>query len=230
MTKLKHQINKWIDSLFDKKTVLHEHKPMTNQLLMDNLKGGFLYVACIVAKKSDPKKPDIISDIIVKATGPFSHVVLFCDQTKFDWLPGEEKRINTKLGKFYKSWEPFQYLVLGSADKDGMNYHDLSTYQNRKMFVYALDTSYEKSCAIISEFLTARMMKAKYDYTGLVGHLFRAWKWLYSKFDDEKAYYCSEQADELRKFGVLLSLKRDSNPTQIYEFCRDRYRCVYYNY
>lgn len=216
-------INEVIDSFYEEKRLEKDHKIFTNEKLKNALKDGKLFIACI---EGVPK--NIVSKAIIKISGPYSHVAFVADIFKYKGTKEEMARLYAKFDQYYKTYKPIDYAVLASADDNGMNYFDISNYQNRRMKIFQVDNPMEDK--IISKFLTEEMMKKHYDYSGLVGQIFRKFAyWLYKIFDDERALYCSEQMDETREFKVYFSDKKDSSPTQVCEYCEKHYKKVYDN-
>ena len=239
---MKAILNKIIDMIFEKKRVKKKYKPLTNKSLSDGLANGKLFVACIKSRNNN-----FVSRMITKFSGPYSHVVAVFDSSKYEFGSIEMIRLTKKLKSYYANHAKYimEYLVLASADDNGMNYFSISEYQNREMIVFNIpeiqdtntDTignisSYSSRLDdIIHELLSEKVMNANYDYTGLVGQIFKPikkiGKLIFSLFDDERAYYCSEQADIFRKHGVKLADKTDPTPTEIYNYCKNRYPVVY---
>lgn len=237
---MKSLLNKIIDMIFEKKRVKKKYKPLTNKALADGLANGKLFVACIVSRNNN-----IVSKAITKFSGPFSHVVAVCDSEKYEWDAEESCALSRKLNEYYGDDYLIKYIVLASADDNGMNYFSISEYQNREMIVFNIpeiqdtntDTignisSYSSRLDdIIHELLSEKVMNANYDYTGLVGQIFKPikkiGKLIFSLFDDERAWYCSEQAEIFRRHGVKIAEKTDPTPTDIYNYCKNRYPVVY---
>ncbi len=215
------RINSWIDSIYESRRKKHDHKPFINRELYESLHTGKLYIACIVGTRNN-----IVSKAIQHFSGPFSHFIAIANTEKAALTYPEKWRVLTKLAEYYNEKEiriP-DYLVLASADDDGMNYFDLSQYQLREMIIFEIPSNED---TIIKKFVSKEVMDSHYDYTGLVGQIVRGWRWLYSFFDDQKSWYCSEQADIFRRFKVQLSEKQDPNPTQIYKYCLKNHKIVY---
>ena len=223
---MKTLLNKIIDFYFEKKRVKKKYKPLTNKALGDGLANGKLFVACLVSRNNN-----IVSKAITKFSGPFSHVVAVCDSEKYEWDAEESCALSRKLNEYYGDDYLIKYVVLASADDNGMNYFSVSEYQNREMIVFRIDAErngLKIDDAIIHEFLSEKVMNANYDYTGLVGQIFRKLgKWFYSLFDDERAYYCSEQADIFKRHGVKIADNDEPTPTEIYRYCKHHYPVVY---
>lgn len=215
------RVNSWIDSIFESKRKKHILKPFINEELSKSLEDGKLYIACIVGTSNN-----IVAKAIQHFSGPFSHFIAITNTEKATLTFPEKWRVLTKLVEYYGvgTYAIPKYLVMASADDDGMNYFDLSQYQLREMIIFEIISNEEE---IIKKFVSKEILEAHYDYTGLVGQIVRGWHWLYSLFDDKKSWYCSEQADIFRKSGVQLSKEQDPNPTQIYKYCLDNYKVVY---
>ena len=232
---MKTLLNKIIDYFYEKKRVKKKYKPLTNKALSDGLANGKLFVACIKSRNNN-----FISKMITKFSGPYSHVVVVFDSSKYEFGSIEMIRLTKKLKSYYANYAKYimEYLVLASADENGMNYFSISEYQNREMTIFGLDgpagcgvVSINKADDIIHEFLSEKVMNMNYDYTGLVGQIFRKLgKHFYSLFDDERAYYCSEQAEIFKRHGVKIADQDEPTPTEIYNYCRKHYPVVYSYY
>jgi len=236
---MKTLLNKLIDFIYKKKHIKHDYKPLTNQGIIDGLKDGKLFVACLVSRNKD-----FVSKQITKFSGPFSHVVAIANTNKTRMDEDSFWRFCDKLSDYYGfvvCGYDCDYAVLASADSDGMNYFNISQYQNREMEIFQIDGTFPiygeysgriindaTADSIIHEFLSEKVMNATYDYTGLVGQIFRKLgKWFYSLWDDERAYYCSEQAEIFKRHGVKIAAKDEPTPTEIYKYCKMHYPVVY---
>lgn len=232
---MKTLLNKIIDFFFEKKRTKKKYKPLTNKPLADVLSTGKLFVACLVSRNNN-----FASKQITKFSGPFSHVVVVWNMLDSIFETTAWDRLCKKFDKYYGEYDwandgP-QHVVLASADDNGMNYFSISEYQNREMIVFHINgsvdpipedhlRSYER---VISEFLSPKVMNANYDYTGLVGQIFRKLgKLFYSLWDDERAYYCSEQAEIFKRHGVKIADVDEPTPTEIYKYCRQHYPVAY---
>jgi len=243
---IKHALNSIIDCIYEKKRTKKAWEPLTNQGIVDGLSDGKIFICCLVSRNNN-----IVAKAISKLSGPFSHVVAVCTMAGIVWdAHGEYSRIHVKLEQYYGDFISPDYLVLASADENGMNYFDISEYQNREMVIFDITGTQDeieikeydngtmetvihgndKSDAIIKDFLSPQIMNAHYDYTGLIGWVVKAWKWLYRKFDDERAYYCSEVVyDVFKRNGIGIADSSEPSPTDIYNYCKSRYRTAYSN-
>lgn len=213
---MKTLINRIIDFFYEKKRVKKKYKMLDNKQLHNALDEKNLYVVCLKSRNNN-----FVSRMITKFSGPYSHVVAVTG----DYTISES--LQKKIQQYYDGISfVIRYLCLASADENGMNYFSLSEYQNREMDIFEITT--DKKNEIISEFLSEKVMNMNYDYTGLVGQIFRRFgKWFYSLWDDERAYYCSEQAEIFKRHGVTIADNDEPTPTEIYEYCRQHYKRVY---
>ena len=225
---MKSLLNKIIDYFFEKKRVKKKHKQLTNKELINALSLGKLFIACIKSRNNN-----FASRMITKFSGPYSHVVAVWNSLNSVGNIGGD-RCKALIRKMIDYYSDTTYLhcpkiiVLASADENGMNYFDISEYQNREMTIFQIDT--DKADDIIHEFLSEKVMNMNYDYTGLVGQIFRKLgKWFYSLFDDERAYYCSEQAEIFKRHGVKIADHDEPTPTEIFNYCLKHYSIVYSN-
>ena len=159
---------------------------------------------------------DIWSKLIAPINKGLTHVVpILYSQNLRSWFSDFEwEFIKYRWGFYYNHARPLDdsitTLVLGSADKEGMNYFDFSTYQSREFSIRKVPDIYGLGYqnAIAKYFVHKGYDSGNgyftrpYDATGLAfWPLFRAW-------DDPSAYYCSEWVyDGFNKFKIKTAAK-----------------------
>lgn len=211
-------INNLLDSYFD-----NHWEPKTQRALDPEIYNLFksygegLYYVCIKSKNND-----IVSKAISFFSGNISHVfpVLYTENPHAWFTDIEISRLNNNWNIYYKD-EVIDFpkiLVLASADKNGMNYPNFSTYQRRQFNIRKVNLPIKDQKRIVSWFISAKIFKANYDYTGL------AFWWLFRLMDDEHAYYCSEiTQDGLELLGnYKIAKKKNASPTQINKYAVER--------
>lgn len=208
-------INKAIDEIMDRKWNKKSYRVLDPQIGDIFQKNGFgIYVAHTIGNNND-----LTGRMIQKITGPYSHSMLiwYTPEGILNHIESDEMdRLCEKYRTYYKGIDPVpamndtKALVLGSADSNGMNYFNFSQYQNRKMITHKLPFGHLKSMNLVHWMLKPKQMDKPYDYTGL------AFWWLFRMFDDDRAWYCSEQVkDVCLKFGYDVCPGEDNpSPTQ----------------
>lgn len=174
---------------------------------------GFYYTN-LIGLPDDP-----VSSLITYFSGPFSHsVMLYYSEDIFRKFNVEQRdRIWYKYNDYYKNPGPefpvndkfdnTKVMVLGSADKIGMNYFDFSSYQNRQQIICKLPDMTPQETRNMLDYLTRKdLMEADYDVTGLVF-------WAERLADDHKSWYCSELVYDVIKNTTGISITFDENPS-----------------
>jgi len=211
-------INTLIDNYFDNVWTPKSKRVLDSKIYnIFRTYGEGLYYVCIKSKNND-----IVSKAINFFSGNISHVfpVLYTETPKEWFTDVELSRLQSNWKIYYKDKinEFPKILVLASADKNGMNYPDFSTYQERKFNIRKVSLSIKDQKKIVTWFISAPVFKANYDYTGL------AFWWLFKMMDDERAYYCSEVTqDGLELLGnYKIAKKKNASPTQINKYAPER--------
>jgi len=215
---LRHKINECIDKKMDAEWKTKTHRELNESAYeFFKIHGEGLYNFCVESKNNN-----FAAKMIALLSGKYSHgctmfyhenikSMLTADewhrlQLKYYTYYGEVDNIEEKLGKI-------KVLVLASADSNGMNYFDYSSYQGRKQVIMKPELTDKQMKKILHSYLTSDTMNALYDYTGL------AFWWLNRMFDDERAWYCSEiMYDKYKEAGVIIADDPNPSPTQIVKF------------
>jgi len=216
----------WINTLFDKKYKV-EWIPKDYRDLIPSMydvfkaNGEGVYESILQSTGND-----FAAKMIAFFSGKFSHCfhMFYSEDLRGKLTNLEYVRIINNWERYYgiseqEAEEKFQdvkILVLGSADKNGMNYPNYSTYQSRKQCIRKLYTTPQQNIDLLKWYLNPTVMSAIYDYTGLT-----FW-WLFKIFDDERAYYCSEIIkDAGDKIEYAMCNIDEPSPTQIYNYIQN---------
>jgi hypothetical protein len=217
---LEHLVNLCFDKKFN-----NEHKPVlwrpfTEAHVYEAFKqfGTGLYVPAVVSVNNN-----IVSKAISLLTGKYSHIVLvwYTENLRADVRDDEWARLLEKYKFFYGDLPDIEeklastkMLVLGSMDDTGSNYHSYSKYMYRNQVIFKPKVTPIQQKEILHYMLQEDVMNVIYDYTGLVFQLLKL-------FDDEKAWYCSEQVyDVLIKWHCKTARKKDPSPTDQVRYWR----------
>ena len=142
--------------------------------------------------------------------------ILYSDNLKV-WFTDEDWEIVTvNWDKYYggtkKLDSSVKFLVLASADDNGMNFFDFSTYQSRDFSLRTLPLGRKKQKKIIKELVSIE--SAPYDITGLVFWcLYKICKW-FKFLDDPESYFCSELY-EIIKNTTEFEIAGEDNPSPL---------------
>lgn len=213
---INNKINDWKDKEWEPRDTRNLN-PEVYDIFKENGEG--VYYSSIVASNNT-----FVGKCISWLSGKFSHtIIMIYAEDMSEWFTEEEwKRLYKKYELFYGSFgNLFQFMdktkimVLGSADENGMNYFDYSQYQHRQQIISKPDLTLEQQKQVVKSLVTEDATNKNYDYTGL------AFWWLWRALDDERAWYCSEQAyDVFKKVGYFVYNKDNPSPTQIAKYVK----------
>jgi hypothetical protein len=214
---LSHRLNLFIDKIEKKKYKPGYRKPLLEGMdQVFEMHGEGLYISCLKSEMNN-----IVSKAIAAISGPYSHSIMMLHANNIKKLVTDEEwaRLKDKYKSYYITsptddidWllSTINILVLGSADANGMNYFDFSQYQLRRQVIFKVPCTQEQQQAILRDILSEKSMSTIYDFTGL------AFWWMKRAFDDERAWYCSEQvANVFYRNGRPVSRSLNPSPTQL---------------
>jgi len=189
-------INKLIKKIREKNR--KRKLPYPLYLVFDDLfrrHGEGLYIVCLKASPDN-----FVSKIIGMITGQMAHTfIMLYSQTFGKWLTMEQTAKVTRsiINNYKVPPQNIKALVISSADSTGMECFDFSSYQNRKMTIRKIPASKDQLKKIIS--FLVDIVGRPYDFTGLLG-------WLFKCGDDAQSYYCSEAVyDACKSAGIIVA-------------------------
>lgn len=193
-------------SLKKKKVMLHKILDLEFVRLFDKSGNGTYLVSLKAAK-------GFVSGLIGLFSNNISHtvIVLYSDKLKDYFDDVHWTRIKESWDKNYGNIIPLddniKALVIASADQTGMECFDFAQYQNREMSIRKLPTTFEQDKLIVGNL--ANIVGKEYDFTGLLG-------WLFRTGDDGYSWYCSEACyDVCSMVGITVAEKANPTPGQI---------------
>ena len=228
MTNFIHSINLFFDKIFKSTWVTKTHRLLLDEVYkLFKLRKEGLYIACIKSKNNT-----ITAKAISLFSGPYSHCVLlyYSENIKEKVTQEEYQRLREKYKIYYGDileldviLNSTKILVIGSADQNGMNYFDYSTYQSREQIIFKPELSPAQEKTILSYMLSKKSMDIIYDFMGLVF-------WCLKFVDDERAWFCSEQlCDIFSRQGVVLTTVKNPSPTQLVEYGKKNLPIIFSN-
>jgi len=206
---------KWINKLLANK-YKKEQKPRGQRTLTTEAferfhpKGEGLFIINLKGTSNS-----FIAKVIEYFSGKLTHsFIAMYSQDLRSWFNDEQwAKITAKYNYYYGITTGIpttaKVLVLGSADQDGMNYFDYSHYQNRIQSIRKAPLNSVQIKGIIGWLCQDRVMNANYDFTGLVGWMFRK---ILPCTDVKVDLYCSELV-ALAFNSVGLKIAKDLEPS-----------------
>ena len=216
---------KWINKLLANK-YKKEQKPRGQRTLTTEAferfhpKGEGLFIINLKGTSNS-----FVAKVIEYFSGKLTHsFIAMYSQDLRSWFNDEQwAKITAKYNYYYGITTGIpttaKVLVLGSADQDGMNYFDYSHYQNRIQSIRKAPLNSVQIKGIIGWLCQDRVMNANYDYTGLVGWMFRK---ILPCTDVKVDLYCSELvALAFNSVGLKIAKDLEPSPAQIEEYHKD---------
>lgn len=221
---MKRLINYLLDKYYKKTWEFKKHKELKQEMynIFKN-SGHKIFYSCIESKNNN-----LVAKAITFFSGKYSHVfpMLYSENMRNEFTALEWKRIVKNWTSYYGMSENeadeklrrCKVLILASADENGMNYPDYSSYHGRAQVIRAASIDSESKINKIKKFLVSKkIMNSIYDFTGL------AFWWLNKICDQEDAYYCSELTyDAFSQIGIKVAKEQKPSPTQINDYAKDR--------
>lgn len=231
---LAHCINECLEKKFKAEWVPKDLRVLSNDMYqLFKVCGEGIYSSELVSTGND-----FVSKMIAWISGKFSHAVhiIYDENLRSKITDDEYERLITNWKIYYgldrvtaeAEFAKVKILVLGSADKNGMNYPDFSVYQQRIQCIKKMRMTPDKSTNLLRWYLSVETFDADYDYTGLT-----FWPLcktaLYKILDDKKAYFCSEIMNLAGKaVRYTMYSKKYPSPTQLYKY--DNGDIIYQNF
>lgn len=191
------------------------------------INGEGLYIVGVTADKKS-----CISNLISYISGKISHafVVFYSENMREHFTDDEWVRLVKAYFTFYSfntveeaevALRTTKVLVLASADQIGSAYYNYSFYRKRKQVIIKPTLTPDQTEALLGEYVSEKMFNKSYDFTGLVF-------WLMKKYDDERAYFCSEQVyDIFKRSGYQIGNRDNPSPTQLIRAFRNMDQGLY---
>jgi hypothetical protein len=205
---IRNWINQKISDEFKKKRGLKKHVPLNDNFckLFEQIGEG-TYLVSLKASKG------FIGKLIGLFSNSISHTIIFVYSNKIKDYFNEIhwQRIKNNWNLNYNNSIPLtdyiKTLVVASADQEGMQCFDFSQYQNRTMTIRKLPTTFDQDKIILGNL--ANIIGRQYDFTGLIG-------WLFKSGDDAYSYYCSEECyDACKIAGIVIAENDNPSPGEI---------------
>lgn len=200
----KNLINQLITYFSLKKKKVMTHKILNPEFIkLFDKSGNGTYLVSLKASKG------IVSALIGLFSNHISHTIIFLySNTLKDYFDDFHwNRIKESWDKNYGNIilldNNIMALVIASADQTGMECFDFAQYQNRKMSIRKLPTTFDQDKIIVGNL--ANIIGKEYDFMGLIG-------WLFRTGDDGYSWYCSEACYDVCSM-VGLTIAKKSNPT-----------------
>ena len=159
---------------------------------------------------------NIISRIISFFSGGLSHsfIVLYTEDITNYFTLDELQLLKMKYIRYYGTDANFystRIWVLGSADNNGINYFNYSTYQDRKQSIrkVPIDRNFQK--IVCKWLIQQKIMNAFYDFMGLVFFSLHV--------NSKKDIFCSELVYKaFDAIKVKVAKKENPSPKQIEDY------------
>lgn len=180
---------KWINQLIQKH-YLKKFKPKNYKVLIPwfhtlfKSHGEGVY---LVNTKSTGN--NFVSRAIAKFSNGYSHsfIFIYAEDLSSRFTPEQWIKLidnwNHNYGGVIPLTNNIKTVVLASADSTGMECYDFSHFELRKMTIRKIPCTIFQEKIIINYLMN--IVSRSYDYTGLLG-------WLFKIGDDRYSYYCSE--------------------------------------